>query len=62
MYDFMKMEIIHPTSNSCGPVHEQPRCDLPAGSQDLIKLSMGTVLHDDAIAWSLSADTPLKKT
>lgn len=62
MYDFMEMQIIHPTSNSRGPIHEQPRCDLSASSQDFVKLSVGTVLHDDAVAWGLGANSPLKKT
>lgn len=61
MYDFMEMEIIHPTGDSRGPVHEQPRRDLPTSSQDLIQLSVGTVLHDDAVTRGLSADAPSER-
>lgn len=62
MYNLMEMEVIHPTGDPCGPVHEQPGRDLPAGPQDLVQLSVGTVLHDDAVARCLSANTPLKET
>lgn len=62
MYNLVEMEIIHPTGDSCGPVHEQPGRDLPASSQDLVQLPVGTVLHNDAIARGLSANTPLKRT
>lgn len=62
MYNLVEMEIIHSTGDSRGPVHKQPGRDLPASSQDLVQLSVGTVLHDDAVARGLSANTPLKKT
>lgn len=61
MDDFVKVQIIHPTCNPCGPIHKQPRGDFPPCSQDFIELSMCTVLHDNAVAWGLSANSPVKE-
>lgn len=55
--DLVEVKIVHAPSNTHGPVHEQRWCDLPAGSQHLIQLSLGTVLHDNAVTWSLSTNT-----
>lgn len=60
MDDFVKVQIIHPTCNPCGPIHKQPRGDFPPCSQDFIELSMCTVLHDNTVAWGLSANSPVK--
>lgn len=60
MDDFVKVQIIHPACNPCGPIHKQPRGDFPPCSQDFIELSMCTVLHDNTVAWGLSANSPVK--
>lgn len=60
MDDFVKVQIIHPTCNPCGPIHKQPRGDFPPCSQDFVELSVCTVLHDNAVAWGLSANSPVK--
>lgn len=61
MDDFVKVQIIHPTCNPCGPIHKQPRGDFPPCSQDFVELSVCTVLHDNAVAWGLSANSPVKE-
>lgn len=61
MDDFMKVQIIHPTSNPSGPIHKQPRSDFPPGSQDFVELPMCTILHDNTVAWGLGADSPDKE-
>lgn len=58
MDDLVEVEIVHSPSDTHGPVHEQGRLDLPACPQHLIQLSLGTVLHDYAVAWSLGTNTP----
>lgn len=57
MDDLMEVKIVHAPGDAHGPVHEQGRVDLPACSQHLIQLSLGTVLHDDAVTWSLGTNT-----
>lgn len=61
MDDFVKVQIIHPTCNPRGPIHKQPRGDFPPCSQDFVELSMCTVLHDNTVAWGLSANSPVKE-
>lgn len=61
MDDFVKVQIIHPTCNPCGPIHKQPRGDFPPCSQDFVELAMCTVLHDDTVARGLSANSPVKE-
>jgi len=61
MDDFVKVQVIHPTCNPRGPIHKQPRGDFPPCSQDFIELSMCTVLHDDTVAWGLSANSSVKE-
>lgn len=61
MDDFVEVQVVHATGNPCGPVHQQPRGDLPAGAQDLVELPVGTVLHDDAVARGLGANPPAKE-
>lgn len=58
MDDLVEVKVVHAPSDPHGPVHEQGRGDLPAGSQHLVQLALGAVLHDDAVAGSLGADTP----
>lgn len=58
MDDLVEVKIVHASSDAHGPVHEQGWLDLPACSQHLIQLSLGTVLHDDAVTWSLGTNTP----
>lgn len=60
MDDLVKVQVIHPTSDPSGPIHKQPRSDFPACTQDFIELSMCTILHDDTVAWGLSANSPVK--
>ena len=62
MDDFVKVQIIHPACNPCGPIHKQSRGDFPSCSQDFVELSMCTVLHDNTVAWGLSANSPVKDT
>lgn len=57
MDDLVEVQIVHAPSDAHGPVHQQGRMDLPACSQHLIQLSLGTVLHEDAVTWSLGANT-----
>lgn len=57
MDDLVEVKIIHAPSDTHGPVHEQRWRDLPACSQHLIELSLGTVLHDNAVTRSLSTNT-----
>lgn len=61
MDDFVEVQVVHATGNARGPVHQQPRGDLPASPQDLVELPVGTVLHDDAVARGLRADSPVKE-
>lgn len=56
MDDLVEVKVVHATSDAHGPVHEQRRGDLPACSQHLVQLSLGTVLHEDAVARSLGTD------
>ncbi len=56
MNDLVEVKIVHAASDAHGPVHQQRWLDLPACSQHLIQLSLGAVLHDDAVTWSLGAD------
>lgn len=58
MDDLVEVKIVHAPSDAHCPVHEQGWMDLPACSQHLIQLSLGTVLHDDAVTWSLGTNTP----
>lgn len=58
MDDLVEVQIVHASGNAHGPVHQQGRGDFPASPQHLVELSLGAVLHDDAVAWSLSADAP----
>lgn len=57
MDDLVEMKIVHAPSDAHGPVHEERWMDLPACSQHLIQLSLGTVLHDDTVTWSLGTNT-----
>lgn len=61
MDDFVKVQIIHPTCNPCGPIHKQPRGDFPPCSQDFVELPVCTVLHDNTVARGLSANSPVKE-
>lgn len=61
MDDFVEVQVVHATGNPCGPVHQQPRGDLPAGPQDLVELPVGTVFHDDAVTRGLRANSPVKE-
>lgn len=56
--DLVEMEIVHPSSDAHGPVHQQGRMDLPACSQHLVELALGAVLHNNAVTWSLGTNTP----
>lgn len=58
MDDLVEMEIVHPSSDAHGPVHQQGRMDLPACSQHLVELALGAVLHNNAVTWSLGTNTP----
>lgn len=58
MDDLVEVQVVHASGDAHGPVHQQGRGDLAASPEHLIQLSLGTVLHDDAVAWSLSADAP----
>lgn len=60
MDDFMEMEVVHAPSDAHGPVHQEGRSDLPASPEHLVQLALGAVLHQDAVARSLSADTPMR--
>ena len=57
MDDLVEVKIVHAPSDAHGPVHEQGGMDLPACSQHLVQLALGTVLHDDAVTWSLGTNT-----
>lgn len=57
MDDLVEVQIVHPSGDAHGPVHEQAWLDLPACSQHLIQLPLCTVLHDDAVAGGLRAYT-----
>lgn len=58
MDDLVEVQVVHASGDAHGPVHQQGRGDLAAGPQHLVELALSTVLHDDAVAWSLSADAP----
>ena len=58
MDDLVEVKVVHASSDAHGPVHEQGWLDLPACPKHLIQLSLGTVLHDDAVTWSLGTNTP----
>lgn len=62
MDDFVEVQVVHATGNPCGPVHQQPWGDLPAGPEDLVELPVGTVFHDDAVARGLGANSPVKES
>lgn len=57
MNDLVEVKIVHSPCDAHRPVHEQGWLDLPACPQHLIQLSLGAVLHDDAVTWSLGANT-----
>lgn len=57
MDDLVEVKIVHASSDAHGPVHEQGWSYLPACSQHLVELSLSTVLHDDAVTWSLGTDS-----
>ena len=58
MNDFMRVEIVHATSDLLGPVQDKRGWDFLAVPQDFVQLAIGAVLHDDAVAWGLCAHTP----
>lgn len=60
MDDLVEMKVVHSPGDAHGPVHEQGWGDLPARSQDFVQLSLSTVLHNDAVTWSLSTNTSEK--
>lgn len=57
MDDLVEVKIVHAPRDAHGPVHEKGRSDLPARSQHLVQLPLGTVLHEDAVTWSLGTNT-----
>jgi len=59
--DLVEVKIVHAPSDAHGPVHEQGWMYLPACSQHLIQLSLGTVLHDDTVARSLGTNTSVER-
>lgn len=60
MDDLVEVEIVHAPGDAHGPVHQQGGMDLPARSQHLKQLSLGTVLHDDAVTRSLGTNTSVQ--
>lgn len=56
--DLVEVQVVHAPGDAHGPVYEQGGGDLPACSQHLVQLALGTVLHQDTVAGSLGADTP----
>ena len=58
MDDLVEVQVVHAPCDAHRPLHEQGGGDLTASPQHLVQLALGTVLHQDAVAWSLGADTP----
>ena len=57
MDDLVEVKIVHAPGDPHGPVHEKGGRDLPACSQHLVQLSLSTVLHENAVTWSLGTNT-----
>ena len=58
MDDLVQVKVVHAAGNARGPVHQHPGGHFPPRPQHLIQLTLGTVLHDDAVTRCLSAHTP----
>lgn len=58
MDDFVKVEVVHATSDAHGPVNQEGGCDFATSPQHLVQLALGAVFHQDTVAWSLGAHTP----
>lgn len=58
MDDFVKVEVVHATSDAHGPVNQKGGHDFTASPQHLIQLALGAVFHQDTVTWSLGAHTP----
>lgn len=59
--DLVTVKVVHATGYLLGPVEDQSRWDLLPVPQDFVQLTVGTVLHDDAITWSLRTHTPMRQ-
>lgn len=58
MDDLVKVQVIHAAGNPGRPVHQQPRGDFPPRAQHFVELPVRAVLHDDAVARGLRANSP----
>lgn len=56
--DLVTVKVVHATGYLLGPVQDQSWWNLLPVPQDFVQLTVGTVLHDDAITWSLCTHTP----
>lgn len=61
MNDLVTVKVVHATGYLLGPVQDQSRWDLLPVPQDFVQLTVGTVLHDDAITRSLCTHTPTRQ-
>lgn len=61
MNDLVTVKVVHATGYLLGPVLDQSRWDLLPVPQDFVQLTVGTVLHDDAITRSLRTHTPTRQ-
>jgi len=59
---FVRVDIAHSSCNLLRPAHQQRRRQARCFTQNLEELTIRTVFHHDAVAWLLSADTPVNHT
>lgn len=59
--DLVTVKVVHATGYLLGPVQDQSWWNLLPVPQDFVQLTVGTVLHDDAITWSLCTHTPTRQ-
>lgn len=62
MDDFMGVQVAHAIGYLLRPIHEQYRGQVLPIPENLVELTVGAILHDDAVAWGLNAHTPGMKS